>query len=118
MNQEELQAVCTSWQCRLRLQDWDVEVKLVAHYEAGESRFAEVFHFLPKKHAILKVVQEDHIDPNEPLKRDEELSIVHELLHLHFCPVASPDSDSSADVALEQAIHAISRALVGVRKRT
>lgn len=93
-----------------------MEVKLVSHYEVGVGRFGEIVHLDKKTHAVLSIVREDHIDPEEPLEHSEELTIVHELLHLHLCLFASPAEDSPEGIALEKTVHALSRALLCLKR--
>lgn len=47
---------------------------------------------------------------------DEELSIVHELVHLWFTPINYDPYDGAERLAEEQAVHRISQALVALKR--
>ena len=118
MTQEQLQQLCLEWQKRLRLQDWDVEVKFVRHYELdGKGQFGLVSYSRKKTHAVISLALENDVDPSEPIEYDPEVTLVHELLHIHFSKVANPPDGSPEGVALEQVIHALSRALLSLKRQ-
>ncbi len=115
--EEMLQAECLLWQQRLRLQDWNVHVKLCRLNEiSGGDAIANITHYEERKDAVMKLLAPMDI----PLVKDEflgceasnyDLSIVHELLHLHLLPLSDYNNPAKR-VAEEQAINAISRCLV------
>lgn len=112
-----LQAECLLWQERLRLQDWNVEVRLCRLNEiAGGDALASITHYEERKDAVMRLLAPMDI----PLVKEDflgceasnyDLSIVHELLHLHLIPLSDYNNPAKR-VAEEQAINAISRCLV------
>ena len=51
-----LQKECELWQQKLRLQDWNVEVKLCRLNELPEDSIASIQHYTERKDAVLKVL--------------------------------------------------------------
>lgn len=70
---------------------------------------------IKKRQAVINLRDPMDFDPGWFGTRDMELSLVHELLHLHLAPW-SPEAQTEEDVFEEQAIHAISLALVNLDK--
>ena len=116
---EELRDRCAVWQQRLRLQDWDVSVEFKRLVDLERNTRAAECEYM----WILKVAKISLVDPVDAshtshwLKQvDQEKSLVHELLHLHFAPFqAAKDSDAEADQEL--AIEMIAEALVALDRK-
>lgn len=123
-----LQSRCLYWQEVLRLQDWRIHAVFVRPWDMSNkdrNPEAEVNRDAFRKHARIKVLQltdlspvcdfPDHLDP---LERDVEVNLVHELLHisLDLCDRAVPDSVdhpwSMFEIGQEQHIVNVSKALV------
>lgn len=115
MTEEELQALCEVWQKRLRLQDWTVVVRIVRGRELPDGAEGQVTWVLSRREALIKV--RDPIDylPEGMVPEDMEANLVHELLHLYFAPFDAED-DSLEEMHQEQAINAISAALVALAR--
>ena len=110
-----LQKLCERWQKRLRLADWHVVVKLCRLNEMGRDCVGCIFVYNESKDAVMMVLSpldlplvSEHFSQEE---RNYDLTIVHELLHLHFAPFQEDDTTPKG-VAQEQAINCISQALV------
>lgn len=119
VNQIEVEALGRLWQERLRLQDWDITVRLTRASEfADKSTAGECDVFLSKQCALIRV--QDPIDWHELPKNqachgwDVEYTIVHEMLHVHMreSEPDGDDHDSPVWRAHERAIHRISEALL------
>lgn len=114
---ELLQKECELWQKKLRLQDWNVEVKVCRLHEMPtQSALAVVESYEERKDAVMHLLAPIDI----PLVQDKflgseaanyDISIVHELLHLHLLPLSDYDDERSR-VAEEQIVNALSRAFV------
>jgi hypothetical protein len=112
---EELRERCTLWQKRLRLQDWDVIVEFERQVSLSKPhRCAENEYMWSLKRSKISLI--DPVDAAAPgwfRPIDPELSLVHELLHLHFAPFEEEaGSDKQADQEL--AIEMIAEALVAL----
>ena len=108
---------CKVWQRRLRLSDWHVTVKLCRLREMGDKCVGSIRSFLESKDAtmyLLSPIDLPLICSDEYLEESSnyDLTIVHELLHLHFAPFQSDDDESPAGIAQEQAVNCISQALI------
>ena len=115
MTEHELQALCAEWQKRLRLQDWDVKVQLARRWAMEPGNQAECEWNLRKRIAVIRVLDSVDWNSDTPWPQDQEQSLVHELLHLHFAPFRA-EPETPQDVAQEQAIDAIARALVELKR--
>lgn len=127
---EWLEERCAYWQEVLRLQDWRIAVRFVHAYELSEGEetpAARVSMDRDPRHAVVRVVWPEEIDPHaeeigvDPLVRDAEVLLVHELLHLSLalCDEAVPDDPPSIyEVGQEQHIQAMSRALVTLDRKS
>ena len=103
MTQQELESLCAKWQRRLRLQDWNVTVELVRHFDIPD-RVDEASMQIERKEATIKIVSPaDRHEQDNPF----EHTLIHELLHLHF----EPFWNNEKGVEMEQAINLIAGAL-------
>ena len=113
MTQEELRARCRVWQERLRLQDWDIDVRLARVRDLDDLTTAgDAETMVQKQCARIRVldVQDPFNDPHCPY--DPETTLVHELLHVAFKESQPECGDSPEWHAHERAIHRVSQALV------
>jgi hypothetical protein len=104
------------WQRILYLQDWTLDVRVSRHWEMEDiATLAQVSWFIHRKDAIIRVLHPSDL-PGLGGKfingeeNDYDISLVHELLHLHFAPFDS--KERHIEIAQEQAINAISRGIV------
>src|SRR5215469_4408252 len=73
------------WQKRLRLEEWKIDVKIVRIWELEQGTLGHIDWSSPRKTAVIKVLNPvDYELPTEKIPADMELSIVHELVHLHL----------------------------------
>ena len=117
MDSESFETSCREqvayWQRILRVQDWKIEIEFWPH-KALESNVAKTIINHNNKSAVLILRYPDQLGAVEhdwPAGEaaDYDLSIVHELLHLHLRPL-----DSTQVVAEEQACNLIALALIQV----
>lgn len=112
----------TYWQEILRVQDWNIEVRVVRAHEfpGDKTPVAQTEIFEWRKDAIMRfmhpmdtpIIQSRFLFGEE---KDYDLCIVHELLHLSMVGF-DPDADSPKNVYAEQHIEAVSRALVKLHR--
>lgn len=115
---EEMQRLCQEWQNVLRLEHWDVALSIVRRADMdlvdcqGSCNWTQSTAL-----AVIKLL--DPVDyPTSPFPYDMELVLVHELLHLHFCPFDDcTDVNDLKDIMLERAIEHIARALVDTKRK-
>jgi hypothetical protein len=117
--QEDCERVCREWQQRLRLQDWDVRLMLVSSRELTEAK-AELTVWIPKKRvATIRLVDpsDAYLNADHYDRRDVEVDIVHELLHLYTDGILGDRStDSPENTCAEQMADAVARALVNLHR--
>lgn len=80
--QPDLADLCHLWQTRLRLRDWNIEVRFVGHDELEGDGLGRCLINKDHKKAIIKVLREE--DRSGCDKGHVERTLIHELLHLHF----------------------------------
>lgn len=115
-NEAELRDACRYWQKQLGLSDWEVITMISRKKEFdNEDSLAEVHRNIDRKEAVVMVLDEREVDEwaKEHWGIDNEESVVHELLHLHFAGFDKPDKYNRAE---EQVIVALSKALVRLRR--
>jgi hypothetical protein len=105
-NDEQLQKKLKEWQKRLRLQDWLIKARICRSHELPDVMAVPT---LPKKMALIKILDHNDYDPTCVFPQDMEDSLVHELLHLHFAPLGLDDDKY---IELEQAIESIASGLI------
>lgn len=112
--EKELRSQLAYWQKTLYLQDWNIDFRICRNWEMNDA-LANCQWFIERKDAIIKVLDPDDLGSVKGnFLHDEELdydiSLVHELLHLHYCAFDIKEYE----VPIEQAINAISRGIVKV----
>jgi len=100
------------WQKRLRLDDWKIEVKIVRIWELEQGTLGHIDWSIPHKTATIKVLNpSDYELPKDKIPADMELSVVHELVHLHLSVLPLNKSSRNAE---EQVVSMIADALVSL----
>lgn len=114
--QEALTALVRDWQKRLRLQDWDIEIRVARTSEMHHKDCAaEVHTFQRKRRAIIYISAAEDYEANNANgifdvgPHDIEYSIVHELMHVLLWPC---EIRTSKEIQEEQAVHALATALL------
>lgn len=115
LTQEELECLLRDWQAVMRLQDWDIKVKLCRARDLdGANRQAECGFTLPLKEAVIRILDPlDWVECDFP--QDHENDLIHELLHLHMAPF-EPAPDGLAAKMMEQAVCSIAKGLLTLKR--
>ena len=106
------------WQKLLHLQDWNLDVRVSRQWEMDDaSTLAQCSWYIHRKDAVIRVLHPSDLPGigSKFIKGEEndyDISLVHELLHLHFAPITRLHKEESYEIYEEQAINAISRAFV------
>ena len=111
---EELRERLKHWQKVLRLQDWIIIVDFaegsVIHGDASNQHSASL------KRARVLIASEETWKPSQyQPEHDMELDIVHELLHLHFSGMETPNEGPGC-WSFEGGIECIATALIGLHR--
>jgi hypothetical protein len=112
LTQEELEQKLQEWQKRLRLQDWNIDVKIKRARDILDGCQAEVNWVLTKKMAIISIMDPFDYPSDSMEPQDMEDSLVHELLHLHLAPISNYGNDDNYQIFEEQAIESIASGLI------
>ena len=104
-----------TWQERLDLKDWKIDVTLVHPSELDPKTLGNVHWDLNTKQATIRVLSAgDYMLATPAMLDDMEFTVVHELIHLHLA--ALPHTDASRPLE-EHAVNEIARALLRLAKR-
>jgi len=104
-----------TWQKRLALEDWKIEVKIVRVWELPQDAVANVHWSIPNKKATVKVLNpvDSTLKPSDVID-DTELSVVHELIHLSLAKLPLDPNHTELE---EQTVNHISSALLDLSRR-
>ena len=120
---EVLQRQCEYWQGVLGLQDWHIHVYPVpANHPKLNDGIGSCEYFQHRRDAIIRVMRPADLPGSSHSflcgeEGDYDLTLVHEMLHIHFAPFAESDQTPTG-VAQEQAVNAISKGIVGLYRET
>lgn len=112
-----------SWQQALRLMDWDVKVKVLRRHELSRTAALACNSWdINRKASVIEVASPldlpSYAKAFEGEENDYDVTLVHELLHLHFAPFWDcEEEDSSKMIGMEQAINLISYTLVALDRK-
>lgn len=112
----EIKKQAAYWQKLLYLQDWNLDIRVARQWEMEDPTvLAQCTWYIHRKDARIQVLHPSDL-PGLAGKfingeeTDYDVSLVHELLHLHLAPFDS--KEKYHEIAQEQAINAISRGMV------
>lgn len=108
--QQELQI----WQDRLDLKDWDVKVELVRPNALEPKTLGNIHWDADVKRATISVLSAyDYTLPTPAMLDDMEVTIVHELVHLHLSSLPRSEATSGNE---EHVVVELTRALLNLAK--
>ena len=113
MTERALRERCRYWQTLLRLQDWDVSVHLVDELQG--SSLGRCWWLDEKEIATIRILRPERCDPGRTPTQDVEVTLVHELLHLHFSAFTA-ENNTPQSIAQEVAINRCAQALVRLHR--
>ena len=114
---EQLQTLLEYWQRQLRLQDWDITLKVKHAWEVEEGVIAHVLDQPARKEAIVTILdpgERDRPDWNE-VDKTPEFDLVHELVHI---AIPGPHHGEPGYERYEQGVNVVSKALVFLKRGT
>lgn len=116
---DELRLLMAYWQERLRLQHWDVKLKIARATDFSDTSARGENNWVQSTaESVIHILDPVDWPKNTPFEQDVEITLVHDLLHLHFSPFDNTAKESQGKIMLERAIDHIAKALVEVRRRT
>ena len=118
---EELKPVCDTWQKRLRLQDWDIELIMTDDFKkfgnalawSRVNAHANLAEITMPNQSIVKLLEWRPTEPPDML-----FLLLHELLHIHFDAIfpyqKRPHYNEHTEDAAETAIDMIAKTLLNL----
>jgi hypothetical protein len=107
----QVEKILKKCQKRLRLSDWDIDIKLVAQADFVLGRIADCNFSESDMEAHIRLLDPRHNHYEGISAQNIEAAIYHELLHILITPNISKDCPN---VNEEQLIERIAKALVGI----
>ena len=108
MTDKQLKQLCVKWQERLKISDWEVDIKFSSHRDMPEGLVGVCRAMTTQKYAQIRIIKD--IPPDEDL----ETVVVHELMHIVYHPemMGLGDINKTQNDLYEQATQATTEALV------
>jgi len=98
------------WQERLNLKDWDIHVELVRPNALEPKTLGNIHWDTISKRATIGVLSSyDYTLPTPEMLSDMEVTVVHELIHLHLASLPRSEATRRNE---ENVVNQISRALL------
>jgi hypothetical protein len=115
ITQERVDGWLSTWSSRLRLQDWRIEAKIVRSTELKPDTLGHIKWDSDKKTALITLLDPlDYDLPATRIEEDMEMTVLHELIHLHLSVLPR---DKSTRQAEEQVVNRIASALMDLDRR-
>lgn len=104
------------WQKRLKLQDWNITIKLVRVPDLKPKTLGNIHWDSDTRKAGINVLSpEDYKMPFPDALKDMEFTVVHELLHLQLSSLPRNEASRSAE---EKAVNNLTDALLTLERQT
>jgi|ERR1700722_1587118 len=104
---EELQILCREWQLRLRVQDWNIEVRIWRQSQFKDNTLDGNVQIWPDmKEAEIRVLDPPDAGDNRKWPFDMEKILVHEMLHILWDGVPNTSSQE-AEIAINMTTDAL-----------
>jgi hypothetical protein len=104
-----------TWQKRLNLTEWAIRVELVRRNDLEPKTLGGIHWDTYTRRATIDILSPyDYNLPASEMLNDMELTIVHELVHLHLASLPRSDATRRNE---EYAVNQLSRALLNLSKR-
>jgi hypothetical protein len=113
--QKFVQGALRTWQDRLNLREWDIRVELVRPSALEPKTLGNIHWDMDTRRAAIDVLSAyDYTLPMPEMLNDMELTVVHELIHLHLASLPRTESTRRNE---EYVVNQISRALLDLSRR-
>jgi len=117
LSEYELTKLCREWQERLRIQPWQIVVRICRASEftipnaGGEANWRKTLET-----AVVRILDPVDFDPDSMRPQDMEVVLVHELLHLRFAEADVTGRDTLEERLFELGIQHTAEALVRMKR--
>lgn len=113
---EDLLSLCEDWQERLGLKHWDIGIRSCRAKDINVGGQAEISINLQMEQALISILDPVDYRGNDLFPQDQEVSLVHELLHILFEYVFPESPGRLEEIHLESSIERIARLLVRLKR--
>jgi hypothetical protein len=117
--EEELAERLSFWQCRLRIQDWQIRLQYKRGWEMDPAHNLGELHWHSNgMRAVVSILdpQDRHEGALGFVQADPEETLIHELLHIMLLPLGtSPDTPEGRGE--EQAVSRLAEALLALARQ-
>jgi hypothetical protein len=115
VTQEQVDRWLNTWRTRLRLDDWKIEAKIVRAHDLKPDTLGHIKWDSDKKTALITLLHPADYDlPAPRIEEDMEMTVLHELIHLHLSVLPR---DKGSRQAEEQVVNRIAGALMSLDRR-
>ena len=117
-SQEQLNESLRVWQKELRLQDWEIVAVIRPSFKmSSQGSQASIEWTLEEKTAMIHLLDPEEYPTDLVREQDHEVSLVHELIHLHYAPFEDTANQSLEHSMMELSIDVLSNTLVRLRRQ-
>lgn len=117
MTPVRLRELCDEWKHRLGLGGWTIEAEFTNRSRDVDDGCAMTEYSTSTRDASIKVLRHKYRSKKQLLlKKDYEVDLVHELMHLWLGRFETVQPGSERWMKLEQFVEAQARALVGLKR--
>lgn len=114
--EDELKKLCAFWQNQLKLNNWRIAIGIERKTAFNNSQSTGEIEFVSALNkAVIKILDPSDY-PQSPFEQDMEISLVHELLHLHFALFEPKSDDSLEFLIMESTIEQLANILVEMKR--
>jgi len=111
MEIEKLKELLNKWQKRLGLSDWEIDIGYNDHFDNSKNS-AKTIYWENTQNARIRILDPKDRQKSNPVFKDIELDLVHELIHIRLWAIDPNDPDDILHVCREQAVEWIAKALI------
>jgi hypothetical protein len=113
LTHSQIEKTLRKCQKRLRLQDWNIDLKVVRKGTFPDDRVAQCQFFYRNMSAVVSILDPRDNDDTGYGMQNVESTIYHELLHIILSPTWGADEPPSQDVQ-EQIIERLAKGYAGI----
>lgn len=117
LTEKELNDLCRSYQKLLRVQDWQIEVKIVGAHTLGEDVEGDFRASLNTMSAVIRICSPETFqsDPVSPVLNMRRI-LIHEMIHIVFSTLGPNEKDEVKYSVWESGIDRIATTIYGLTK--
>ena len=116
VSEDKLKQLCVEWRDRLRLNAWNIECGIYRERDFYNKECdGENDYDMRNGDSLIRILHPMDY-PVSRFPQDMEITLVHELLHLHFAPFEPEKDDGLDHHIMEHTICILAETLVGLKR--